>query len=73
MSDPLQRAALLQTAFTQAEGELRSKVFFRCEYVTAAPAGSEPPIIGTANWRLIRCLTWRAHATIQRPKTIQSP
>lgn len=73
MNDPMQQAGFFQIAFTQAEGELRSKALFRREYVTAISAGSELPTAGAGNWRLIRYLTPRAHPTIQRPKTIQSP
>jgi hypothetical protein len=73
MNDPLQPAGFLQTAFTQAEGELRSKALFRPEGVTATSAGSELPIADAGNWRLIRYLIPHAHPTIQRPKTIQSP
>ena len=44
MNDPLRPAGFLQTAFTQAEGELRSKALFWRESVTATSAGSELPI-----------------------------
>src|ERR1700721_963882 len=41
MNDLLRQAGFLRTAFTQAEGELRSKAFFRREGVAATSAGSE--------------------------------
>ena len=44
MNDLLQPAGFLQTAFTQAEGELRSEVLFRREGVSATAAESELPI-----------------------------
>jgi hypothetical protein len=54
MNDPLQPAGFLQTAFIQAEGELRSKASFRCEYFIAIPTGSELAIVGAVNRWLIR-------------------
>jgi hypothetical protein len=73
MNDLLQPAGFLPTAFTQAEGELRSKALFRREGVTATSAGSELPIAGAGNGRLMRYRTPHAYPTIQRLKTIQSP
>jgi hypothetical protein len=73
MNDPLQQAGFLQTAFTQAEGELRSKTLFRRERVTAASAESELSIAGAGNGRLMRYRIPHAYPTIQRSKTIQSP
>jgi hypothetical protein len=73
MNDPLQKAGFLPTAFTQAEGELRSKALFRREGITATSARSELLITVAGDRRLIRCLRQRVHPTIQRPKTIQSP
>ena len=69
----LQQAGFLPTAFTQAEGELRSEALFRREGVTATSAGSELPITGAGNGRLIRYRIPQGYATIQRSKTIQSP
>jgi hypothetical protein len=73
MNDLLQQAASLQTVFTQAEGELRSKDLFPPEGVTATSAGSELPITGKGNGRLMRYQKPHAYPTIQTSKTIQSP
>ena len=73
MNDPLQHAGFLQTAFTQAEGELRSKPLFRRDGVTATSAGPELPIAGAGNGRLLQYPIPPAYPTIQRSKTIQSP
>ena len=73
MNHPLQPAGFLPTAFTQAEGELRSKTLFRREGVTATSAGSELPITSAGNRRLVRYRIPQGYPTIQRSKTIQSP
>jgi hypothetical protein len=73
MNDLLQQAGLLQTAFTQAEGELRSEALFQREGVTATSAGSELPITGAGNECLVRYRLPQGYPTIQRSKTIQSP
>ncbi len=73
MNDLLQQAGFLQTAFTQVEGELRSEALFRRGGVTATSAGSELPITGAGNGRLIRYRIPQGYPTIQRTKTIQSP
>jgi hypothetical protein len=73
MNDPLQKAGFLPTAFTQAEGELRSKALFRREGITATFARSELLIAGAGNGQLMRYRTPHAHPTIQGSKTIQSP
>jgi hypothetical protein len=73
MNDLLRQAGFLRTAFTQAEGELRSKAFFRREGVAATSAGSELLIAGAGNARLKRHRISHAYPTIQRSKTIQSP
>jgi hypothetical protein len=73
MNDPLQQASFLPAAFTQAEGELRSKALFRREGGTATSAGSESPIADAANGRLMRYRAPHAYPTIQSLKTIQYP
>ena len=73
MNDSSLQARFLPTAFTQAEGEFRSKALFRREYYTATSTGSELPVTVAGDRRLIRYLRQRVHPTIQRPKTIQSP
>jgi hypothetical protein len=73
MNDPLQQASFLPAAFTQVEGQLRSKAVSRPEGVTVTSAGSELPITATGNGRLMRYRKSRAYPTIQRLKTIQSP
>ena len=73
MNDLLQQADFLQTAFTQADGELRSEALFQREGVTAISAGCELPITGAGNGRLVRYRIPQGYPTIQRAKTIQSP
>jgi hypothetical protein len=73
MNDPLQQASFLPGAFTQAEGELRSKALFPPEGVTVTSGGSKQPIACAGNGRLMRYRTPPAYPTIQRLKTIQSP
>jgi len=73
MNDPWQPDGFLQTAFTQAEGELRSKPLFRRDDLTATPAGPALPIVGAGNGRPMRFRIPRAHATLRSLKTIQSP
>jgi hypothetical protein len=73
MNDPLRPASVLQTAFTQAEGELRSKALFRRESVTATSAGSELPVASVGYGRRMRYRIRHTYPTIQGSKTIQSP
>jgi hypothetical protein len=73
MNDPLRPAGFLQTAFTQAEGELRSAALFRRESVTGTFAGSELPLGGAGDGRRMRYRIQHTYPTIQGSKTIQSP
>ena len=73
MNDLFQQTGFLQTAFTQAEGELCPEVLFRREGATATAAGPELPIVGVRNGRPMRYRIPHAYPTIQRSKTIQSP
>ena len=72
MNHPFGHAADPQTAFMPAEGEVRSKVSFRLERLTANPAKPGPQVVGTHSWQCVWCLLQRANSTIQRPKTIQT-
>jgi hypothetical protein len=73
MKDPLQQAGFLLTAFTQADGELRSKALFRRAGVAATSTAAEVLIADVGNGRLMRYRIPHAYTTIQSLKTIQSP
>ena len=73
MNDPFRRPRYLEPAFIQAEGELRSKAFFRVNKSRKTPPDLTYKSPGVDNCRRIWSLIEATHFTIRTPKTIQSP
>ena len=73
MNDPFRKPGYLETAFSQAEGELRSKAFFRVNRSRKTSPDLTYKSPGVDNCQRIWSLIQATHFTIRRPKTIQSP
>lgn len=73
MTDSLRQGGCLETAFLQAEGELRQHAISERTNVSPRPAEPELQIASTRNWQRLWHPVERTHPTTRRPTTIQYP